>query len=158
MEYQKRKPIRLEKYNYTQNGYYFVTVCTKDRKQLLCDKGCIIVEENHAFVLSETGNIVKKSIDNIGKIYNGIRVDEYVIMPNHIHMLVRADKNTEITISKIIQQMKSWVTKKAGFPVWQKSFYDHVIRNENDYYEIARYIQMNPLKWQNDRYYNTKIE
>ncbi|WP_205737060.1 transposase [Acetobacterium paludosum] len=158
MELQKRKRIRLEKYNYIQNGYYFITICTNDRKQVLCDKDCIIIEEDNSFVLSEIGDIVLMSIGNIEKSYSGVNIENYVIMPNHIHLLISINKNAETSISKIIQQTKGLVTRKAGFPVWQKSFYDHIIRNENDYYEIVRYIQMNPLKWQNDRYYLVGIE
>ena len=157
MEHKKRKKIRLKTYNYSQNGCYFITICTKDREHLLCLNDTIL-DENAKFILSEIGTVVKIAIENIEAVYDGVDVIEYVIMPNHIHLILRLNKNADISVSGIVRQTKGLVTKKAGFPVWQKSFYDHVIRNENDYYEIVRYIQMNPLKWQNDRYYNTKIE
>ena len=158
MEIQKRKRIRLKSYNYSQNGYYFITICTKDKKALLCKEDCILIEEDNTFVLSEIGNMVRTALENIETIYDGVRNDRYVIMPNHIHLLLCVNKDTETSISKIVQQMKSWVTKKAGHAIWQKSFYDHVIRNETDYLEITSYIQMNPLKWQDDKYYKNGNE
>lgn len=156
MEQKIRKQIRLKTYNYGQKGYYFITICTKDRKELLCKKNCDL-KENKTFELSEIGKIVEDSIKNIEEIYKEVKVDDYVIMPNHIHLILNIDKDTNISVSKIIQQTKSWVTKKVGFPIWQKSFYDHVIRKEQDYYEILNYIQMNPLKWENDRYYQALL-
>ena len=96
MELQKRKQIRLKSYNYSQNGYYFITICTKDKEHTLCDpKGTL--KEDNSFVLSEIGNSVNLSVENIHTIYDGVTVD---------------------------------------------------------YYEIVQYIQMNPLKWQNDKYYS----
>lgn len=154
MELEKRKQIRLKTYDYSENGYYFITICTKDKEHILCKKDCILREEGNSFELSDIGNIVDWSVENIKNIYDGFNVDCYVIMPNHIHLLLSININNETSISKMIQQTKSWVSKKVGFTIWQKSFYDHVVRNEHDYYEITRYIQMNPLKWQYDRYYN----
>ena len=58
------------------------------------------------------------------------------------------------TVTTVIQQMKGYVTKQIGFTVWQKLFYDHIIRNENDYREIWEYIENNPIKWTEDRFYN----
>lgn len=156
MERKTRKQIRLKSYNYSQNGYYFITICTKDRNELLCKKGPELKEDN-TFELSEMGTIVDNSINNIEEIYPEVKVDYYVIMPNHIHLILNIDSDANISVSKIIQQTKSWVTKKVGFPIWQKSFYDHIIRNEQDYYQIVNYIQMNPLKWENDRYYKELV-
>jgi len=144
-------------YNYSQKGYYFITICTKDREHLLCLNDTT-VDENAKFDLSVIGMEVKNAIENIESVYDGVDVIEYVIMPNHVHVILSLSHDTEISISGIVQQTKGVVSKKVGFPVWQKSFYDHIIRNENDYYEIVRYIQMNPLKWHNDRYYNEYIE
>ena len=79
-------------------------------------------------------------------------------MPNHIHIIlfIKNDDGRAMhapTVSKIIQQMKGAVTKKVGFPIWQKIFYDHIIRNEHDYQEIWKYIDDNTLKWTLDKYY-----
>ncbi len=154
MEQKTRKQIRLKSYNYAQNGYYFITICTKERKALLCDKNAKLKEDN-TFELSEIGRIVDNSIRNIEAIYTGVKIDYYVIMPNHIHLILNIDRAVLFSVSKIIQQTKSWVTKKVGFSIWQKSFHDHVIRNEQDYHEIVNYIQINPLKWENDRYFKS---
>ncbi len=79
-------------------------------------------------------------------------------MPNHIHILLAIENNRRAmhaptSISKIIQQYKGFVTKKLGFSPWQKLFYDHIVRNEQDYLNILEYIQNNPLKWTLDKYY-----
>lgn len=157
MERKIRKKIRLKTYNYAQNGYYFITICTKDRKEWLCNKNAKLKEDN-TFELSEIGRIVDNSINNIEEIYIEVKVDGYVIMPNHIHLLLSVENSSDISISRIIKQTKGLVTKITGFPIWQKSFYDHVIRNEQDYYEIMRYIQLNPLKWENDKYYKSELK
>lgn len=156
MEHKTRKQIRLKTYNYSQNGYYFITICTKDRNELLCNKNAKLKQDN-TFELSETGRIVDDSIKNIEEIYTDVKTDYYVIMPNHIHLLLSIKNSSDISISRIIKQTKGLVTKRIGSSIWQKSFYDHVIRNEQDYYEIVRYIQMNPLKWENDKYYKNMM-
>lgn len=91
-------------------------------------------------------------------------VDNYVVMPNHVHILLRISlgENRVIkngrpmvapTVSVIMQQMKGVVSKKAGYSVWQRSFHDHIIRNENDYRMIYSYIRDNPLNWKRDRFF-----
>ena len=110
--------------------------------------------------LSEYGKIVDTAIKNIPIKYNAVSVDKYVIMPNHIHLLlqIHGGENGRAmpapTVSTVIQQMKGYVTKQIGFTVWQKLFYDHIIRNENDYREIWEYIENNPIKLTEDRFYN----
>ena len=83
-------------------------------------------------------------------------------MPNHVHLLISINQAAENdngrliiapTVSRIIKQFKSEVTKKAGFSLWQKGFYDHIIRNDADYESVWIYIDENPLKWENDEYY-----
>lgn len=154
MEGKTRKQIRLKSHNYTQNGYYFITICTIDRKALLCDKNAKLKEDN-TFELSKIGKIVEDGIKNIEEIYTDVKTDYYVIMPNHIHLILSIKNSSDISISRIIKQTKGLVTKGIGSSIWQKSFYDHIIRSEQDYYEIVQYIQMNPLKWENDKYYQS---
>lgn len=85
--------------------------------------------------------------------YYNIAVDKYCVMPDHIHLIVRflSERNGRIvsspTLSTAIGSMKRWVTKQVGRPVWQKSFYDHGIRDRRDYEEIWEYIENNPLKY-----------
>ena len=89
-------------------------------------------------------------------IYPSVFVDKYVIMPNHIHMIVVIDRGgpgrTQFapTLSRILKQFKGSVTKQVGAPIWQKSFYDHVIRNEAEYLDTWAYIDENPAKWTED--------
>ena len=158
MDLPKRKPNRLKKYDYGKTGAYFITVCAKDRKNLFWNNvGAGIARP---FELSEYGKIVDTAIKNIPIKYNAVSVDKYVIMPNHIHLLlqIHGGENGRAmpapTVSTVIQQMKGYVTKQIGFTVWQKLFYDHIIRNENDYREIWEYIENNPIKLTEDRFYN----
>lgn len=79
-------------------------------------------------------------------------------MPNHIHMIIiiseeNGRSKTAPTISRMIQQFKGSITKKSGFPIWQKLFHDHIIRNEEEYQRIYEYVETNPLKWKEDKYY-----
>lgn len=103
--------------------------------------------------------ITDEAINNISEIYQNITVDNYVIMPNHIHLLlqIHSDENgrpvVAPTIDRVIQQMKGYVTKQIGEPIWQKLFFDHIIRGEQDYGEIWQYIENNPIKWTDDEFY-----
>ena len=74
-------------------------------------------------------------------------------MPNHIHLIIGINKKGKTNISNIIQQLKGIISKSIGKSIWQKSFYEHVIRNEKDYYIIKEYIQNNPDNWEKDKYY-----
>jgi len=103
--------------------------------------------------LSDIGRIVDNEIQKIGSIYDSIKVDKYCIMPDHIHFIIsiNADENGRTqftpTISRVMKQFKGSITKQVGKPIWQKSFYDHGIRNQQDYDEIWQYIENNPLKY-----------
>ena len=169
MEYRNRKNIRLKEYDYSTDGAYFVTVCTKDRKHLFWDKekmrlkrtnrvGADIIRPED-IELSKAGEIVKKAIDNIPIKYENVKLDSYVIMPNHIHIIIFIENPdsgrilSAPTRSVVIGQMKRYASKTAGFGIWQKSFYDHIIRNYRDYIEKLNYIQNNPYKWLIDEYY-----
>ena len=93
--------------------------------------------------------------------YPGVAVDKYVVMPNHIHLILTLPCNDgralrAPTVSRIIRAWKETVTKTLGAPIWQKTFYDHVIRDENDYLRIWDYIDTNPLRWAEDEYYTAQ--
>ena len=152
----ERKPNRLNGYDYSSCGAYFITVCTKDKQNLFWENvGAPIGRPS----LSEYGFVVEKAIKNIGIKYPMISVDKYVVMPNHIHiiLIINADEYGRPmgapTISTVINQMKGYVTKQIGFSVWQKLYHDHIIRGQSDYDEIWRYIDENPLRWSLDCYY-----
>ena len=146
------KSLRLKDFDYSSNYAYFVTICTKNRKSIL---GKVIVGDDAYIVphvaLTRYGRIVEKYIRSIAGI------DKYVIMPNHLHMIIIKNgsmrASTPTTVSSDVRSMKVMVTKEIGFSIWQRSFYDHIIRNEDDYREIWEYIDNNPAKWAEDRYF-----
>ncbi|MBR5520915.1 MAG: hypothetical protein IKU54_02865 [Oscillospiraceae bacterium] len=168
MEYKNRKKNRLENYGYKNKGAYFLTICTKDKKHIFWQNnetrvGADIIRPNDEIKLSYEGEVVKFAIENIKTIYNNISVNHYVIMPNHIHIILEIKNDCDgrmisaPTRSVVIGQMKRYCSKIIGRPIWQKSFYDHIIRNDADYLEKANYILTNPHKWSDDEYY-TKDE
>ena len=149
MERPVRKQNRLKDYDYAQNGAYFVTICTKNKQKILCD----IVGDDAHIVPSHYGQMVEKYIRNIPGI------DKYVIMPNHIHMLIAVDNGPmwasapTQSISTMVRSFKTMVTKEIGQSIFQRSFHDHVVRGEQDYREIWQYIDTNPYKWQEDCFF-----
>ena len=157
MELRQRKHIRLQGRDYSRDGYYFVTICVKDRWPILCNSAKIDPETGK-LPLSETGEIINQIITEIPTYYPSVRIDQYVIMPNHIHLIIVLNENHEETacaasISRIVQMMKGIVTKTLTYSIWQKSFHDHIIRDESEYLRICEYIETNPAKWQEDIYY-----
>ena len=159
MELPKRKPNRLTEYDYSTPNAYFITVCTQDRKNLFWTDAGAAVDCPENIPLTNLGMMVKQVVYDIARHYPSITVDHAVVMPNHIHLLLQI--NTDIdgrpmatpTISTVINQTKGVISKKAGFSVWQKGFYDHVIRSDNDYRDIWNYIEGNPGKWTEDKLY-----
>ena len=159
MELPKRKPTRLKNYDYSSNGAYFITLCTHNKQKIL---GNIVGDGAHdvpKIILSNQGKIVEKyilSTNNISKLV----VDKYVIMPNHIHLILivqngtsKAPSPTNNLISHSISTLKRFVTKDVGYNIFQRSFHDHIIRDENDYLKILNYIDTNPQKWRDDCFY-----
>lgn len=144
MQSPRRKDIRLKNYNYAKEGMYFITICTRNRIKLFGEI------ETKEIKLTKVGKIVEKSIINLEKIYNNITIDEYIVMPNHIHIIIIINEKNNLTISRIINQYKGRITKTIGYPIWQKLFYEHIIRNESEYYKIKQYIQNNIVNWKND--------
>lgn len=158
IEQPKRKQNRLPEFDYSQPNPYFITVCT-DKKR--CILGYVVGASSarSAYVeLSNFGKAVEAAILSIPKHYATVEVEKFVVMPNHLHLLLWIKDCSEKapTVSHVIQQMKGAVTKQLGESIWKKSFHDHVIRGEADYREIWEYIENNPhnpLKWTLDRYY-----
>ena len=149
----ERKRNRLENYNYSSSGAYFVTICTKERRNYFWDNVGATIGRPQDIVLTPYGNIVDEAIKNIPSVYPAIDVDCYVIMPDHIHLLliIRADElgrpMVAPTMSRVVQQLKGYVTKRIGHSIWQKLFFDHIIRNHIDYEEHIKYIYENPMLW-----------
>lgn len=159
MDLPKRKPNRLREYDYSTPGAYFITFCTKDRKNLFWENVGASIARPQDVQLSSYGTVVDYAIRQIPVHYPAISVDHYVIMPNHIHLLLQIKTHDNgramlaPTISRVIQQMKGSITKQIGFSVWQKLYHDHVIRGEQDYRKIWEYIENNPMQWALDCFY-----
>ena len=111
--------------------------------------------------LYEIGQIVENEMTVLSNTHEDVTVDKYIIMPNHIHMIIfisTQSGRTQFapTVSRIIKQFKGSVTKQIGAPIWQRSFYEHVIRGEEEYLKILKYIDENPIKWAQDKYFVEK--
>lgn len=155
-----RKENRLADYNYSQPGAYFITVCTKDRANIL---STIVGGDAHiapCIALTPVGKTAEKYIKTIPGI------DCYAIMPNHVHMILRIsakdarlgpvweDAPVEASIPSLVRSWKTLVSKELGKSIWQRSYYDHIIRDERDYIIKAQYIANNPAKWHDDDYFS----
>ena len=162
----ERKHPRLKEYEYA-DGWYFVTVCTDKKRKILGDVETCEMDVGRGALtppqvrLSNIGQVVEKHLLKANTIYPDAKIDTYVIMPNHIHLIVavgaavdggvRAPRPT--TLMEVIRSFKSLSTREVGHSVWQTSFYDHVIRNEADYLRIRQYMDNNPARWVEDEYF-----
>ena len=152
MDLPKRKSIRLKEYDYTEIGCYFITLCVQNRKRIFKTENV----GNDPCVVPQNKIIHKRLKDAENKF--GIRMDKYVIMPDHIHLIINIEKRSGCSVPQIMQWFKTMTTndyikgvKDGNFPpfykkLWQKSYYEHVIRNVADYQEIWQYIDGNPTK------------
>jgi REP element-mobilizing transposase RayT len=162
-----RRSIRLPGYDYTHPGAYFVTICTHQRQ-------CLFGEITHGTLhLNLAGEQVKALWLRLPLHFPNLELDEFVIMPNHVHGILQLSDhpiNSDSTpqtpepagtqsrsIGAIIQNFKSVSTRRlrrygnlAGQPIWQRNYYEHIIRNSEDLASIQTYIQNNPLCWQDD--------
>ncbi len=172
-----RKSNRLQHHDYSQAGYYFVTLCTQNRKELF---GAIIDSQ---MITNAAGGMVRKTWNELPIFYHGIQIDQFQVMPNHIHGIIvvvgdgpRAVPHEPrplpdgqpqgvvptLSLSNVIHRFKTLTTKlyiqgvhKKGWQpfnakLWQRSFYDHVIRDEQSLHDVREYIQYNPLNWESD--------
>lgn len=156
--------MRLPGYDYTSEGYYFVTVCTREKR---CVLGTVVGEglAPPEVRLSFVGQMVQEEVSQLPERFPQVTIDKYVIMPNHIHVILHlgaggASPAHTASLSGILGALKSLTTRKwnqvraiSGEPLWQRSYYDHVIVNEQDYLRIWQYIDENPAKWREDTYY-----
>ena len=168
MPYYDRKNPRLSNFNYSENRAYFITICTHGRRTMLSQ---IIDVPNELPVcsLNAYGRIVDSVIQSLPQRFS-VKIENYVIMPNHIHLLILLDDPDRVrairesplhgrsVISKVIGYLKMNVSKQIhqmGYPseIWQRSFHDHIIRDQRDYDKIWMYISDNPRRWQEDCFY-----
>ena len=159
MNLPNRKLPRLRGFDYSDQNFYYVTICTCDKKYLFGT-----IEQLNIY-----GKIAQQELINIPLHYKGITIDKYVIMPNHIHVIIiigcceKAERSRPFpTLSTIVGLYKSGVSKvihkiSPEIEVWQKSFYDEIIRNEQSYREIWEYIDGNPLQWRLDKYFTDSV-
>ena len=161
-ELPKRKQNRLQNFDYSTNGAYFITICTQDKKCILGNIVGVGVPDDPQIKLSEYGKIVYNQIIEMNKIYNNVNVEKFIVMPNHLHLLIEITNNgssgtptpTNSVVPSFVSTLKRFTNKKIGKKLWQRSFYDHIIRNEEDYLNVWEYINNNPAKWTEDKYYN----
>jgi len=172
---------RLKNWDYSSNGAYFITICTKNREHYFGEIA------NEKLQETEQSKICQNVWDDLPNHYPNCILDSFVIMPNHVHCIViiensvqsvrsvetglkpvstmtttittnDANKSKRYTISEIIRGYKTFTARKInnlqntqGKTFWQPRFYDHIIRNEHELNRIRGYIVNNPLNWENDR-------
>ncbi len=149
-----RKPTRLQNYDYSQNGCYFVTVCVKDRRPILSTivGGDALIAPQ--IRLTEIGKITEKHIQKINSVYADVTVEKYIIMPDHMYLLLFIDgfgngtmkASSPTNLSTVIRSLKTFVTRDVGKSIWQRSFYDEIIKNETHFQRAWEYTQYNALK------------
>ena len=145
-----RRSIRLKNYNYASPGAYFITICTQENGDLLAH-----LAEQH-MVLSPLGRIVDRYHQALPNIFHRLRIDHWVIMPDHFHaiwVLSEVDGSANpVSISGIVRNFKSVTTRRInrqrgskGHKFWQRNYYERVIRNDQEWNDIRQYIECNPI-------------
>ena len=175
-ELKKRKTTRLKGGDYNQNQAIFLTICTKERRCILShivgtgvpDGPKIVgtgVLDGPEIELTECGQIADKYIQQLNAFYDNLSVESYIIMPNHIHIMlwVKGRENEELGVpiptvqnsipSRFVSTFKRFCNKEYGTNIWQYRSFDHIIRNRKDYEEHLRYIYENPMRWYYDELY-----
>ena len=166
----KRKSIRLTGYDYSRPGAYFVTICVKDHTNLFGSIEKAVMREN------EFGKIVRECWNDLPNHYSSVKLDTFVIMPNHIHgiIVILDDDHVDVVaglkpattpaptnkikrhgLSEIIRALKTFsarrineIRESSGVPIWQRNYYEHIVRTESALHQIRKYIEENPVNWQ----------
>jgi len=142
-----RKNPRIPQYDYSTPNYYFVTICTRD-------KPCLFGTPEK---LTVCGEIARQGMEKMESHFPSVRVDKYVVMPNHVHAILEL-RGHDADLSVVIGQYKAYVTRRIRqrWPetiVWQTSYHDHVVRDQNGYEKIWLYIESNPQNWDRDCFF-----
>ncbi len=155
--------LRLESWDYSSNGIYFVTFCTFRRKHLFGNvEQARSALDSPRMVPNAYGVICGKCIEAMGSLNAGVTIDVSIVMPNHVHLLIRMQdvETTEYrsALPRLVGALKAATTRalrEQGYDgrVWQSGFYDHICRDETDYQRVYRYIETNPSKWLTDRFF-----
>ena len=172
MRIEGRRSVRLRGYDYSQPGAYFVTICTQGR-------ACLFGEIVHGeLLLNETGEMIKDRWFRLADRYPGVSLDAFIVMPNHLHGLLLLDalppdakgQSPAVELARIVQWFKTGTTydyidgvrTKGWVPferrLWQRNYYEHIVRNEAAYLRIAAYIEANPSRWHDDALHPTAPE
>ncbi len=168
-----RRSIRLKGYDYSQPGAYFITICTYQNHSLF---GKIV---DGKVQLNDLGRVVQFTWDDLVNHVENIELGPFVIMPNHIHGIIQiiepnvgagsepartapapTTSSSQTPLSEIVRQFKTFSARRINTlrnstdkPVWQRNYYEHIIRNDQSFQKIGEYILTNPVQWENDRYY-----
>ena len=165
MKLYHRKHPRLKDFDYNQNGCYFVTMCTQDKRCFLSDivgRGFLDAPQ---IGLTEYGSCIDSAIAFLNEKSDKLSIDKYIIMPNHVHILVVIEnaedggasgkpRPTDAMIPKFVSSLKRYTNRACKTELWQTGSYDHIIRDEADYMIKWQYIDNNPAKWIEDEYYS----
>ena len=161
----KRKNIRLTGWDYSSKRAYHVTLCSRNRS---CDFGSIIADEDGIFPgespqrdrveLTDIGSLVEESLHDACDMFPDVHVSNYVIMPNHVHVLLWLEDDGKTSLGTFVGKVKAGATKAVheiypGKSVWQRGYHDHIIRGDSDFQKVWEYIENNPGKWIEDEYY-----
>ena len=161
-EWFARKNTRLPDYDYNSAGAYFITICTENRQCILSRIVGTGVLDGPNVELTSYGKIAAKYLTQLNDFYDQLSVESYVIMPNHIHILLLVQEGPLGTpaptaqnsvVSRFISTFKRFCNKEYGRNIWQSRSYDHVIRNQQDFDKHLQYIYENPFAWQKDELY-----
>lgn len=137
------KSTRLKNWDYSKSGYYFLTICTINRINYF---GHI---NDGKMILSDIGEIANQCWRKIPNHFPHVKLDEFVVMPNHVHGIVR------MVETQNNKNRRDAITKSIPFFYWQSRYYEHIIRDKNALWRIRNYIKNNPIKWHNDRNHRT---
>ena len=161
--------VRKDGHDYSYPGFYFVTICTSNRQHLF---GQI---ENDSIQYSPAGEMITAVIQSVGSKFETVSLDQYVVMPNHIHILVglsvrMQDLAGEDHLANVVKWIKNASVRRYSLGVrqggwrryegdlWQKGYHDHIVRNESELDTIRRYIATNPESWEKDKFYDGRID
>lgn len=171
----QRKKLRLKGYDYSSRGMYSVTICIQDRR---CLFGTIVNVGDGPraipkMVLNDVGSMIDLTWKQMPNCYPGVEIDEFIIMPNHIHGVIVLDGQSydngraqgpapTMSLFDVVHRFKSMTTTRYRYGVnqhnwtpfsgklWQRNYYEHIIRDDDELNKIREYIQNNPLNWDND--------
>jgi putative transposase len=146
-----RKSIRLKGYDYSKPGYYFITTVVNDRE---CVLGEVI---DNKMKLSYLGEITQKAWLDLPLYYSACRLDAACVMPNHFHGIIELITGNRVPLYHIVRSFKKYSSKRinkylgsTGVPFWQRNYYEHIVRGEEELYRIRQYIMNNPAAWEAD--------